>query len=161
MSLGPAAKLEPLNKRDTSLPPTSAPSVLTIRPWPIRPNTDLHQPNGPTHCTPQWADQGEKFTSGLMGCLHLELAYKYYFLWKIHENMSPCIGSRVNAKYEWIASWVGDQPRNLDLRGTYSPSIAMSNVPTPQPWPIRQKTGLVPYDEVWNFTPHIYIYIYH
>ena len=28
--------------------------------------------------------------------------YIYYFIWRKHENMSPCIGSRVNTNYEWI-----------------------------------------------------------
>ena len=28
-----------------------------------------------------------------------------YFVWKKHENMSPCNGSRVNTNYECLASW--------------------------------------------------------
>ena len=35
-----------------------------------------------------------------LGCLHLALAYKYYFVWRKHENMSQCTGSRVSTNHK-------------------------------------------------------------
>ena len=49
---------------------------------------------------------------------HLALAYRYYFVWRKHENMSPCTGSRANTNYERIASWSGCQCWTGDLRDT-------------------------------------------
>ena len=40
-----------------------------------------------------------------LGWLNLALAYRY----GEHENMSPCMGSRINANYERNASWDGHQ----------------------------------------------------
>ena len=44
-----------------------------------------------------------------LDCLHLALVYRYYFVWRRHENMSPCTGSRVISNYERIASRVESQ----------------------------------------------------
>ena len=40
----------------------------------------------------------------------------YYFVWRKHENMSPCTGNRVNTNYERIASWGGCQGWTGDPR---------------------------------------------
>ena len=52
-----------------------------------------------------------------LSCLHLELAHRYYLLWRRHGNMPPCTGSRVtvNTNYERIASWGGCQWRTRAL----------------------------------------------
>ena len=52
-----------------------------------------------------------------------------YFVWRKHENMSPCTGSRVNANYERIASWGGYQCW----------TTVVASVLTTRPWPIRQR----------------------
>ena len=52
-----------------------------------------------------------------------------YFVWRKHENMSPCTGSRVNANYEQIASWGGYQCW----------TTVVASVLTTRPWPIRQR----------------------
>ena len=35
----------------------------------------------------------------LLGCLHLALAYRFNFVWRQHENGSPCTGSKVPPVY--------------------------------------------------------------
>ena len=34
-----------------------------------------------------------------LSCLHLALAYRYYFVWRRHDNMPPCTSIRVNTNY--------------------------------------------------------------
>ena len=63
----------------------------------------------------------------------------YYFVWRKHENMSLCSGSRVNTNYERIASWGGWQCWTGDPRILETPLVA--HLAT-RPWPIRQKTNL-------------------
>ena len=54
------------------------------------------------------------------------------FVWKSHENMSPCTGSRVNSNYEQIASQVRAQfrMRAWESHRHLLPPTAMSNVST-------------------------------
>ena len=57
--------------------------------------------------------------------------------WKRHENISPCIGSRVNSKYEGIALRVGAQFRTQasESQRHLPPPTVMSNVLTIRAWP--------------------------
>ena len=112
----PVLNRGPQNLRD---PPPVVASVLTTRPWPIR-----RQKN---RIGTSWAVSHIGYNSesilgrndSPLGCLHLALAYRYYFLWRKHEIMFPCTGIRVNTNYERIASrggcqsWTGD-PTILD-----------------------------------------------
>ena len=44
------------------------------------------------------------------------MIYKHNFVWRRHDNMLPCTGSRVNANHERIASWGEWQCRAGDPR---------------------------------------------
>ena len=60
------------------------------------------------------------------------------FVWKKHENMFPCTGSRVITSYEWIASCAGTRFRS-QASGPQCNSAIMSSVLTTRPWLVRQK----------------------
>ena len=55
-----------------------------------------------------------------LDCLQEALAYRNHFVWRKHENMSPCTGSRVKTNYErialwgWCQCWTGD-PKILEI----------------------------------------------
>ena len=48
-------------------------------------------------------------TSRVMWNVHLKKIC--HFVWKRHDKMSPCTDSKVNANFEWVASWSGCQWR--------------------------------------------------
>ena len=50
-----------------------------------------------------------------LGTLYLALAYRYYLVWRRHEKMSLCTGSRVNTNYERIASRDGYKFRTVSV----------------------------------------------
>ena len=56
--------------------------------------------------------------------------YIYNFVWRRHENMSPCTGSRMNSNYERNASRVGAQfrTRASESQRHFPPPTLMSNV---------------------------------
>ena len=97
-------------------PPTFVASVLTSRPWPVRQKNGL-APTGRYHTLAIESILGTNYSP--LGCLHLALARRYYFVWRKHEIMSLCTGSSVNINYDRIASgggcqcWTGD-PRILE-----------------------------------------------
>ena len=119
-----------------------------------------HQLNDTACCTHQWAQQAQKFTTVMMGCLHPALVYRYYFVWRRQQK-------RVNANHEWIASrqqgkcqpWVNcfmsHRPAMnlgpLNLRDIYTIPTAVSSMLTTQPWPIYQH-GLAPTE--WHSMLH-------
>ena len=49
------------------------------------------------------------------GYLHLVQTCRWYFVWRMHENMSPYTDYRLNANYEPNASWVGAWFRTHDF----------------------------------------------
>ena len=51
----------------------------------------------------------ELYIRFMVGCVKFG-----YFVWRKHENMSPCTGSRVNTSYERIASRAGSLFRTQD-----------------------------------------------
>ena len=64
-----------------------------------------------------------------------------YFVWMIHENMSPCTGSRVNSYYEWIDSWFRAQfCLNMSLRISETPSTAHCCIQCPNHWAMTYPT---------------------
>ena len=75
-----------------------------------------------------------------------------FFVWRKHEDMFPCTGSRVNTNYERIASWGGrtGDPRILETPfATHCFSQRLNH----SPWPIRQN-GLAP--AIYISWPRIY-----
>ena len=63
----------------------------------------------------------------------------YEFWWGRHENMFPCIGSRVNTKYELFHVLdASGEPRAPQSEATLPPTT-LASIPTTWPWPIRQK----------------------
>ena len=44
-----------------------------------------------------------------LGCFYLALTFRYYFVRRKHENMSPCTDSRANTNYKRVAAWGGCQ----------------------------------------------------
>ena len=92
-------------------PPTAMTVVLSFRAWPI------HQERIGT----SWAvsHTGHNIYSILgsnetpLGCLYHALVYRYHFVWRRHENMSPS-----NTNYKQMASWDEcqfrtEEPQNL------------------------------------------------
>ena len=81
-----------------------------------------------------------------LSCLHLALAYRYYFVWRRHDNMPPFTGSMVNTNYEWIASWGGCQWRTRDPRILQTPlaSHCCSQRPNHSAMTHPSKNGLAP-----------------
>ena len=110
--------------------PTVVASVLTTQPWPIRQNglapAERYHVHSCVHWLQQRVDSGQElFSTGLLipgtGC-------RYYFVWRKHENMSPCTGSRVNTSYGRIASWGGCQcdPWNFEIFNDTSDGLGPS-----------------------------------
>ena len=81
---------------------------------------------------------------------HNEL-WEYYFLWRRHENMSPCTGSRVITSYERITCVLEPSfDRGLQSFKATPPPAIMPRVLTTRPWPVRQKcTGTISHTR-WN-----------
>ena len=67
-----------------------------------------------------------------LDCLHLALAHRYHFVWRRHENMSLCTGSRVISNYERIASRVVTQFQVSKYQRHLPPTTVMPNVLTTQ-----------------------------
>ena len=82
-------------------------------------------------------------------CLMIRIPLQAYiiFVWRKHENMSPCTGSRVYFRHQWIASCAGTQ---FPTWATPPPTI-MPSVLAIRSWPTRRKNGLAL--AVWYRTP--------
>ena len=103
-------------------------SVLTTRPWPVR-----QKLIGTSLTVSHIEYKSQSILSrndSPLDCLHLLLAYRYYFAWRRHGNISPCTGSRVNSNYVWIASRVGTQFRTRvsESQRQFPPPTVMSHL---------------------------------
>ena len=100
-----------------------------------------------------------------LDCSHLAQAYRYYFVWRRHENTSPCTVSRVNSKYERIASRVEAQLRTpaSEYQRHHPPPTTVSSVLTTRPWPTHNE-NLCTYVNIWKTnkkTQLIFMYNWH
>ena len=77
--------------------------------------------------TVSWAGR-EGFTTGLLA---EALAYRQYFKWTRHENMSLCTANRANADNERITSWVEAHSWTSESQKQLSPPTAVAS----RPWP--------------------------
>ena len=59
-----------------------------------------------------------------LGCLHLALAYRYYFALRRHDNMPNCTVISMNTNYERIALWGGCHWRTGNPRILETPLAA-------------------------------------
>ena len=112
-------------------PPTDMSNVLTTRPLPVC------QKRISTSLTFSYMEQNSQSILSRNGspldCSHLALAYRYYFVWWRHENMSRCTGCRVNSSYKRIASRVGTKLRTWasGYEDTFRRTLLC-----PAPWPL-------------------------
>ena len=78
-------------------------------------------------------------------CVKFRWTYmKEEIVWRKHENMSPCTGSRINTNYERIASWGGCQYWTGDPRISETPlaPTVVGSVLTTRSWPMHLSNGL-------------------
>ena len=82
-----------------------------------------------------------KYTSMKLSTKSKFFFRSYYFLWRKHENMSPCTGSKVNTNYEHIASWGGCQcwTGEPGIVESPLPPAVVASVLNTRPWPIHTK----------------------
>ena len=82
-------------------PPAIITSALTTRPWPVRQTR-----TGTSRMVSHTRHNNEPTLSrndSPLGWLHMALMHRYIiFVWRNHEHISPCTGSRVITSYERI-----------------------------------------------------------
>ena len=103
-------------------PPVAVSFVLTTRAWSIR-----QKRTGITHPAQKRADSVQKrFPTA---CLYLALVYKFHCCAKEAGEHDLCAGSRVNTKYERIASCAGwCQLRTQALQSQKSSPTTVSSI---------------------------------